>query len=218
MSTNARLIGASAMLVYVGTAFANPVQGAYRDIDNCDNHGNRAATEELGHMPPFDQDEWIETSAQQTALVACPGSDGTQANWLVTMTNLTDRYWSDLFYVADWTETVFSNVDGDADDFAAPDHWYRAFRIDSVGLNRPLVFESLTPDDVFEPGETWQFIVDDYSNIFGLAPDAFNSLGFAGASFGDPVSSASIVQFLVPSPGVLGVLGLGGLGAIRRRR
>ncbi len=197
---------------------ANPVEGEYRDTDICDNHGNLFATEELGHLPPFDEDEWIQTSWDQTTLIACAASDiPTLPNVLVTMTNMTGREWTDLFYVADWTLTTFSNEDGEAMDAAAPDLWYRAFRIDSVGMNKPLIAESMTMDGVFEVGETWTFIIDDYSNVMGLKPDAFDSLGFSGASFGDPVSSASIVQF-VPSPGALWLLGLGGLAAARRRR
>lgn len=80
---------------------------------------------------------------------------------------------------------------------------------------------TLTPDGIFEPGEVWQFIIDDYANALGSPPSAMASLGFAGASSVafDPtlLSSGSIVQ-MVPAPGGLALLGLGCVSATGRRR
>ena len=75
-----------------------------------------------------------------------------------------------------------------------------AFRIDSIGINRPLIFESIAMNDIFEPGEIWQFVVQDYASPVG-PPDAFPSIGFADASWAVlDTSTASIVHFVVPEP------------------
>lgn len=213
-------IAGTVCALLAGGAMAERVEGPYWDVDNCDNHGDLRAVEELGNL--FPQDELIESRWTFWDPAACPASDNPQIpNVLVEMDNLTGRYWDNLFYVADWEDTLISNFDGVADDVTLPVGGWFAFRIDSVGLNRPLIFESMTPDGIFEPGETWQFIIDDYANLYGVAPSAFGSVGFAGASWVpfDPVlrSSGSIVQF-VPSPGTLALLGVGGALAARRRR
>lgn len=208
---------AVATLALGGGAMANPVDGGYFDGPLCDNHGPLVAREELGLLGIFPPDEAIDSFAQPTQLIACPMTDDpTVPNALVTMLNLTTKHWTDLFYVAD-PETTFSNIDGDAFSVLAPGVTTPAMRIDFLGGNKPLVFESMTPDGIFEPGETWQFIVQDYGNAFGISPAAFASLDFAGASGGDSLSAASIVQ-LVPAPGSAGLLCAAGLLGLRRRR
>jgi hypothetical protein len=199
-----------------GAAGANPVDGLYSDLAHCDNHGFLRAVEELGEGPLFPQDELISTTWVLTNQSACPASDDpNMPNVLVEMVNLSGRDWTNLFYVAD-PMTGLSNVDGLAESFAAPGIRTEAFRIDSVGLNRNLVFESMSPNGVFEVGEVWGFIIQDYSNALGLAP-AFGSLDFAGASSGDSLSTGSIVQFVVPAPGSAALVCLGCLAGVRRR-
>jgi hypothetical protein len=93
-----------------------------------------------------------------------------------------------------------------------------AFMIDYAGINVPLVGESMIVDGVFQSGETWDFIIDDYFNALGLPASAFASPGLVGAlSGGDTASSGSI---LVPEPATLSlvILGLGGLMLLGRRR
>ncbi|MFI4873165.1 MAG: hypothetical protein ACIARQ_15230, partial [Phycisphaerales bacterium JB061] len=87
------------------------------------------------------------------------------------------------------------------------------------GMNQNLVFESMTFDGILEPGETWQFIVQDYGNAAGLSPDSFFSVGLAGDSpfAGAIESSASIVSTNIPAP-ASSVLGLMGLALLRRKR
>ncbi len=200
-------------------ALANPVDGIYFDGPDCDNHGDLDAIEELG-TGMFPQDELISAVATFTDLRACAATDDTSvANVLVRMTNLSGRDWTDLFYVGD-AQTTFSNVDGFASTLEAPapnSLLTFAFRIDNEGSNRNLIFESGASDGVFSAGETWAFIIQDYRNSFGLSAAAMGSLDFAGGSFGDQLSSGSIVQF-IPTPGAMALFGMAGLTAARRRR
>ena len=201
--------------------YADFVDGIYLDLPRCDNHGFRQATEELGDpsvFSPGQQIDHVSTFLEQTA---CFMTDDPQMpNALVSMTNLTDRSWTDLFYVGD-PSTTFTNVDGVGDAGVFPDLSGLAFRIDSVGLNRPLVFESIAANDIFEPGETWNFIVQDYASPIG-PPDSFFSIGFADASTAViETSAASIVHFPVPEPGCAALMmaaGLAGLLGGRRKR
>lgn len=208
----------SAVALLAGGAFANPVNGFYDDLPNCDTQGPRVAREELGTGPLFPQDELISAVATATQITACPASDDpTMLNVLMSITNLSGRSWTDLFYVAD-PDTTFSNYDGYGVSATAPGVSGLAARIDSTGFNRVLLAESMTANGVFEVGETWEIILQDWSHPAGFGADMMGSLDFAGASFGDPFSTGSIVQFLVPAPGSAALLGLGGLGLVRRRR
>lgn len=199
-----------------GSALAEPIDGSYFDLPNCDDHGPLQAVEEFGDPLLFAPDEAISHASTFTQSPACPLTDDpTMPNALVVMTNLTGRFLDNLFYVGD-IDTTFSNFDGGAFGAGTPGVVGHAFRIDRLGANRNLAFESLTLDGIFEPGETWHFIVQDYSNAAGLAPDSFFSIGMAGDSIVFPGSSASIVR-MVPTPGSA-VLGLLGLAMLRRRR
>ena len=175
----------------------------------------------------FPQEEQIIATAQLDPRIPCPTDyidDPDLPNYLVTMTNLTGQVWDEVWYVgdaqrlADGTivpETMLTNDDG----------WVNgglAFKIDSVGLNKPLVFESMIANDIFEPGETWQFLVQNYSNINGLLPSDFFSwlppvMGLVGVDSGfDPISSASIIA--IPEPATMTLLVIGGIGVLVRRR
>ena len=204
-------------------ALANPVDGVYFDAPGCDDHGDRLAVEELGTGTLFPQDELISAFATITDMSACAMTDDASvANMLVRITNLSGQDWTDLFYVGDG-ETTFSNVDGFAstNELPPPNSLLtQAFRIDAVGDNRNLVSESMGADGIFQAGETWQFIIQDFVNTDGVGADSMGSLDFAGGSsfFGDALSSGSIVQFVVPAPGSTALAGLGALVAVRRRR
>ncbi len=217
MMTN-HMSAIAVLTLAAGLGAANPVDGEYNDTATCDNHGFLNATEELGTAPLFPQDELIDTIWTITQTPACASTDDpAMPNALVEMTNLSGQYWDNLFYVAD-PQTSLSNVDGLAMSYAAPGVMTPAFRIDAIGTNRNLVFESMTTDGIFEPGEIWAFIIQDFTNAFGLTPDLMGSLDFAGASAGDSFSTGSVVQFVVPAPGAMALLGLGALTTIRRRR
>ncbi len=212
-------IGAAALLAT--SAGALPVDGRYLEDPRCDFFGPLIAIEELGTGPAFPPDEFITAVSTFTQETACFGEpdDPSIPNALVVMTNLTGRFWTDLFYVGD-VQTTFTNVDGLAtsDEVPPPGAFVTfAFRIDSIGVNTPLVFESIAADGVFAPGETWHFIIQDYVNTLGLPASALSSPDFAGGSFGDPTSSGSIVQFVVPTPGSAALAAIA-LGAMVRRR
>ncbi|MCD4830782.1 MAG: PEP-CTERM sorting domain-containing protein [Anaerohalosphaeraceae bacterium] len=164
-------------------------------------------THELGIG--FPDIQLIEATWEYTSLVACqPGYEGGQ-NILITMTNLTGIAWKNVTYVAD-PETTITNDDRELV------NGEEAFLIDYIGVNQPLVFESLIVDTIFQPGETWQFIIQEYNNTLGLSPAAFlswdsiNNLGLVGGqSGGDYVSSGSII--VIPEPVTIVLLGIGGL-------
>lgn len=186
------------------------------ETPNCDPLVLPNVVHELGNPPVFPVDELIESISTFTNLSACLPDNPAVPNRLVIMTNLTMTDWMDVHYVGDARpgvlETFFTNDDGLVTGGLA-------FRIDTIGANTPLVFESMTPDGIFEAGETWEFIVQDYGNVFGLPPHAFGSVAAVGfGSGGDPVSSASIIANPVPAPGAIALLTLGGLITFSRRR
>lgn len=211
------ITGAGTLLLCAGMAGAFPVQGQYFDGPDCDNHGPLIFYDELGTAPFFPPDELIQAEFTFVSFPACPQTDDPAIpNALLIITNLTGRTLTDLYYVAD-PHTTISNVDGFGESFAAPGIVGQAFRIDQLGMNRSLIAESMNPDGVFEPGETWEILLQDYSNAFGLPASALGSLDFAGASMGDQFSSGSIL-LAIPAPGTGVLLGASALVACRRRR
>lgn len=168
---------------------------------------------ELGDF--FPPDEEIVSIWTHTDETAChDGSDDPAIpNILVEMTNLTGRDWPEVYYVAD-PETFITNFDGWIGNAGMGDA-EEAFLIDWIGINTPLVFESMTVDNVFEAGETWLFIIQDFINLFGGPPTPFDSIGIASMSAGFPPSTGSIIA--VPEPAALVLLLAGGLALVRRR-
>lgn len=173
---------------------------------------------ELGNQRPFPDEEWIMSYSEgYTEHIPCPELDDPQIpNVVVSITNMTNVSWMEVWYVGD-PETYLTNHDG----------WVNgelAFKIDNVGVNTPLLFESMTPNLIFEPGETWVFVIQDYINMYGLPPSLFGSIGVGIIGVGsnsaqDQVSSGSIIAIPVPAPGaiVLGSFGVGIVGWLRRR-
>ncbi|GAB5497182.1 MAG: hypothetical protein Phyf2KO_22620 [Phycisphaerales bacterium] len=219
MITTTRTALTLSLFAAAGVAAAEPVDGSYFDMPGCDDHGPQTFVEEFGDASVFAPDETFDHASTFTNLSACTMTDDPSIpNALVVITNLTGRFLQDLYYVAD-EGTTFSNIDGGAFGAGSPSVRTPAFRIDEMGANQNLVFESMTFDGILEPGETWQFIVQDYGNAAGLAPDAFFSVGLAGDSpnFGAFDSSASIVRTEIPAP-ASSLIALSGLALMRRRR
>jgi hypothetical protein len=218
------------VMATVGPVDALPTQVDYADDpNNCDPLFVPFDVHELGIAPTFSlfPDELIDAVDTSTNDVACFSSDDPLIpNTLVFMTNTTGIAWKDVWYVADTGDdpavgalfTSISNFDGSVDVPGAIDRGL-TFKIDTVGVNKPLISEDVLADGIFSPGETWGFIIDDYVNLFGIPASAFDSLGVASASIFGPPSSGSIIAVPVPEPAtcLLLVIGLGAIATSRKR-
>ena len=169
---------------------------------------------ELGNSPLFPDEELIESYDEgYTDHIPCPELDNPEIpNVVVSITNLTNASWAELWYVGD-PQTYLTNHDG----------WVNgelAFKIDNIGLNTPLLFESMSSNLIFEPGETWLFAIQDYINMFGLPPSLFGSTGVGFSNIGDQLSSGSIIAVPIPAPGTIFLvsIGTGFIGWFRRKR
>jgi hypothetical protein len=213
---NASLLGACAAMSFATSALAVPQFVQSTETPSCDPLMNLTLVDELGLPNVFPFGERIDATASPTQLSACPTMDDPALpNALVRITNLNPFTFFNVHYVADPAAagaagTSISNEDGLV-------NAGQAFRIDQVGINRPLVSESMAPAGLFQPGETWTFIIQDYQNGLNLNPAAYTSIGVGAASAGPP-SSGSIIALVVPEPGTLSLLGLAGVGLLARRR
>ena len=187
------------------------VSVTHQDQPSCDPLFVPEQVDELGVA--FPDDELIRSRDSFTELAACQGQSPSLVNRLLEITNLTSRTFSELWYVTD-PDTTISNVDGLV-------NGQPAFRIDSAisdpgGANLPLIFESGGINDIFEPGETWRFVIDDYSNAF-LPPSALASVGLVGSfSATDTFSSGSIIAIPEPSCLAMAIFVFGCIGVCRR--
>ena len=190
LSRYAALIGAALWIALPASAFEIFVVSA--DTPLCDVLAIPASPtvlDELGTLPSFAAypGEQISASATATSLTACstlspPVVDGPGPNALVSITNLNTVAFSALWYVADY-DTTLSNEDGKVLGAVS------AFRIDAEGSNKPLIITPASADGIFDPGETWDFIIQDYANTFHpgdpTSAALLNSVGLpSGASSG----------------------------------
>jgi len=183
----------------------------HQDLSDCDTLGPLPTImDELG-TGAFPANELISASFNFTQLDACPlNSDATIPNVLLSITNLTNLSFTDLHYVAD-PFTTFSNFDG----IINGEH---AVVLDNVGINRPLVAElGGSQPLVFEPGETWEIVLDDWVNAAGFGAADLGSIGVPSPVLPD-FSSGSIVALPVPEPASLSLLALGAATLIKRKR
>jgi hypothetical protein len=170
--------------------------------------------DEMGTAPAFVAPELLSSYYVGTeSYDPCPSEKQQGVNVLIEITNLSAFSYRDVYYVAD-PETDLTNYDEWVGNAGLGDA-RKAFRIDFVGANQPLISESVTVNGIWEPNETWGVVIQDYTNTLGVGPEKFGSLGITSASAGDLVSSGSI---LVPEPASLSLLVLGGLAMLRRRR
>ena len=226
---NARMLAFAALSALLAVLLARPagavpVQAQYREIPGaCDDPGDLALTHELVDAPasaPIDPDERIFADALLINQVECVGDDGIANDWNVRIVNLGSAYWENLHFVADeGVDFSLGNFDGEIEDLTMPG-FTKAFRIDGTvtpGINNPLIGESMTVDEIFEPGETWSFLLSNFN-----ATPVFDSIGaFAVSSAGSPPSTASILAnrvqtVIVPEPTTLVLLSLGSCVLLRR--
>lgn len=214
-----RLIAGVWLVVGIVGLWANPV-AVYQDtsliqddwiVQDWLGASGLPNAEELGTFmfPPDPGEVILASQVPWQGHIPCPAEYRGGGAVQVQIVNLTGRDWPFVVYVAD-PETSFSNWDELIGQVGGPA--CIAFLIDSIGENTPLVYESMLPDNVFQAGEVWQFVVQEYVNSLGLSPAALGSLGVAGGSLGDTLSSASIIA--VPEPTAVSFLGLAGAGLI----
>jgi hypothetical protein len=212
---NSALLAGVALSTSATSALAVFTTVTSQDTIHCDPLMTLSFVDELGNVPPFPANEAVASFAQQVVAAACPSHDNPNIpNVLMRLTNLTTLSFTDLHYVADPPSPIspgtnISNEDGLV-------NGGQAFRIDKVGINTPLLGESINNNGIFEPGEFWEFLIDDYINPAGVPADALNSIGVGFASPGGP-SSGSIVALPIPEPSSFAALCLGGLSFARRR-
>ena len=222
------LIAGLGVLFVSGTVWAYPAEVNYTDGPQ-DPLVVPFSVHELGTAPGFSAypDELIEATDTLTDITVCfdPATpdDLSVSNTMVIMKNLTGIAWKDVWYVADWDETLHSNYDGWVTDAAGLFLPGTAFHIDSkinnpLDIHTPLITESITANDIFEPGEIWEFVIQDYSNAQGKPASQLGGVGIPSVTFTNDGSSGSIIAVPVPEPVTVGLLALGGIAILRRKR
>jgi len=206
------------VLLTLTSVFASPTKVTHIDDPfHCDPLSIPIEVDEIGDERVFPKDEILQHDTQTTFRPVCTQHDSADIpNQLVTIRNETGRAHKEVWYVAD-TETRISNWDGFADNlnlFIRPGH--AAFRIDHqrsdpTGHHHPLQFESQNFDGIWEVGETWQFVLQDYENTLGIAADSFMSIGVGHASEDLDIlnlrpSSGSIITTPIPEPNAIVLL------------
>lgn len=215
------LLALSAVVLLFGglsNAQARPVTVA-SFFSVCDHDGPSGRYHELGWGPsmapgdldnPFPDNQDISSTAGTGLPVPCPNTNDGREETLVAITNHTGLSWIDLWFVADF-RNVLSNRDAFVLEVGPPIGVAGdAFRIDNIGVNKPLTTESVANNLIFEPNETWTFVIQDW-----VSPGAvsFGSLGVGGVSGMNLDSNASIIArkfgLVITEPASLALMGLG---------
>jgi len=212
MRSASRFAGVALGLLVAVPAVAVPTTGlTITDLTTCDVLSAPTTMEELGQGPTFPVGSQITTLGAAVATTACASvlDNPLITNIRLSITNLNAIGFSAVYYVAN-AGTAFTNIDGTI-------NLLSAMRIDATGTNAPLVSESITVNGIFEPGETWQFIIQDFTNAT-LAAGAINAIGVPDTNL-PPTASGNILGVPVPEPGTAALVALGLLGmALARAR
>ncbi len=207
------------MCIFVSAAISTPVSVFTENDPIQDDWSANGWVDELGNKPAFPDDEWITSEeVTWTGHIPCETDFTGYFNLMkqVRITNETDKSFVNLVYVADEL-TCLTNIDEKMGQ-AGSSSTCGAFLIDAVGENTPLVSESFSSNGIFEPGESWEFVIQEYKweGLALLGPELFGSQGIAGMSYDDIVSTGSII--VIPEPATLSLLALGSLAMLRKRR
>ena len=218
------------LMVMVTIAIADPIMVATERNSAQDDWALNGWVEELSCVSHSLEQLLCADFVANTEYLPCP-TDYTQSglqNVVIEITNKTDRAFSELYYVGDVNadgtlQTTFTNYDEYVAD-VTPGHNMNvaglAFKIDRYGENKPLIYESILDDGIFSPGETWNFVIQEYSNTLGLGAHKFGSVGnapygaIAQASSDGLYSTGSIIT---PEPSTICVISFGALMIFRRR-
>jgi hypothetical protein len=224
MGSSSRFSALVGLVLLAGyQAAAIPAATVGVDTAHCDTLSVPALTDELGTGGLFPAGEQIVAGFVNPTppnFIAATGPAGVNCttgtidspfmgNVGVTITNLNPVDFQDVWYVAN-AQTNISNLDGSVNGFAA-------FHIDKVGVNKPLISESLFNDGIFNAGETWVFLLQDFTNNAGFGANRFDAPGVPSLGIGDG-SSGSIIAIVAPEPGTAGLLIVGLLGLGFRRK
>lgn len=221
-------LSVSVVFLLAAQAYAVPTQVVHIETPQCDVLSIPTDVHEIGDFTEFPSNEALSSAdIGSTFIGPCAATDDpTTPDAIVDIRNLSGIAWKEVWYVAD-QETNITNFDGEANDILSPSI-HEAFRIDYLisdpgGSHHPLLSESMTADGIWEPGESWQFVLQDYTNTLGLPPSAITSIGVGTAS-GTPAtgiidSSGSIIAVAIPEPTTFALFSVSILaGGLRSRR
>jgi len=175
-------------------AFASLTLTTFSDDPQCDTLFGPPVSDEIGEgllgaSPPFGPPTGPFPSSEELDVVSqvlgvfgtCPSPNGGGIDSKIEITNLSGKAWEHVVYVSD-SDNDMANYDGFV-------NGEEAMEIDTFGTNVVLTFESIIADDIWQPGETWEFILQDFAaaNLFELG-----SVGIAATSAAS-LSTGSII-------------------------